>query len=138
VDGKPIQGEGTAALLLPAGVRGPAFLVRDNFHSLYTYNAAESYTLAIAHLADRLRGGAPFRRPWPTDDPGLSRSQRIELQNGLAALGYDVGDADGLIGPRTMEAIKEFQKSAGMTADGYPGLRLLRAVIAVPLNAAPR
>jgi lytic murein transglycosylase len=134
VDGKAIKGDEGAALLLPAGSRGPAFLVRDNFNALYTYNAAESYTLAIAHLSDRMRGGAAFHTPWPMDDPVLGRSQRIELQQSLAAMGYDVGEADGLIGPRTIEAIKDFQKSAGMMADGYAGLRLLQAVLSVPLN----
>ena len=100
---------------------------------VYRYNAAESYTLAIAHLADRLRGGGAFRAPWPLDDPALSRSQRIDLQAGLAALGYDVGEPDGLIGPRTMDAIKQFQKSAGLAPDGYAGQRLLKAVITTPL-----
>lgn len=134
IDRKPLAGEQSAALLLPAGVRGPVFLVLDNFHALYSYNASESYALAIAHLADRLRGGGTFRASWPTDDPGLSRSQRIELQQALAARCYDVGEADGLIGPRTMEAIKHFQRSAGLPPDGYAGWRLLRAVNAAPLG----
>ena len=132
-DERRIAGEESAALVLPAGVRGPAFLVFDNFFASYRYNAAESYTLAIAHLADRLRGGRAFRAPWPLDDPALSRSQRIDLQAGLAALGYDVGEPDGLIGPRTMDAIKQFQKSAGLAPDGYAGQRLLKAVITTPL-----
>ena len=135
LDGKAITGEQSAALLLPAGARGPAFLVLDNFFVLYSYNAAESYALAIAHLADRLRGGRPFRASWPIDDPALSRSQRIELQESLAAMGYDVGEADGLIGPRTMDAIKDFQKSTGLVPDGYAGQRLLEAVISTPLGA---
>ncbi len=133
-DRKRLGGDEPAALLLPAGARGPAFLVLGNFHALYAYNAAESYALAIAHLADRLRGGGAFRASWPTDDPGLSRSQRIELQERLSALGYDVGEADGLIGPRTMEAIKDFQRASGLTPDGYAGWRLLQAVSAAPLN----
>ncbi len=63
------------------GAEGPAFLVTRNFDALYSYNAAESYALAIAHLSDRLRGGAPFATAWPTDDPGLSRAERRELQH---------------------------------------------------------
>lgn len=135
LDGKKVAGEQLAALLLPAGARGPAFLVLENFHALYSYNAAESYALAIAHLADRMRGRPPFRAAWPTDDPALSRSQRIELQERLAAMGYDVGEADGLLGPRTMEAIKGFQRSAGLAPDGYAGQRLLQMMIATPLNS---
>ena len=69
-------GDAQAALLLPAGRGGPAFLVTRNFDALYSYNAAESYALAIAHLSDRLRGGGPLVQAWPTDDPGLSRAER--------------------------------------------------------------
>lgn len=131
---RPLTGNTPGALLLPAGVHGPAFIVLANFDALYSYNAAESYALAIGHLAERLRGGRAFRAAWPTDDPVLSRSQRIELQERLAMLGYDVGEADGVIGPRTVEAIKAFQQSRGLSPDGYAGARLLRAVMAVPLN----
>jgi lytic murein transglycosylase len=135
IDRKPLSGTEPGALLLPAGVRGPAFIVLGNFDALYSYNAAESYALAIGHLADRLRGGGSFRATWPIDDPGLSLSQRIELQERLAMLGYSVGDADGIIGPRTTEAIKALQKSLGLPPDGYAGWRLLRALLAIPLNS---
>ena len=90
IDGKPL-GEGDAGLLLPAGPQGPAFLVTHNFDVIYSYNAAESYTLAIAILAQRLAGGPGIVTPWPTDDPGLSRAERRELQTLLAKHGYDVG-----------------------------------------------
>src|SRR3546814_8144689 len=72
----------------------PAFLVTRNFDALYSYNAAESYALAIAHLSDRLRGGGPLVQPWPTDDPGLSRAERRELQRLLIAKGYELGEPD--------------------------------------------
>ena len=132
-DGKPLEGDDNAALLLPAGVRGPAFIVSRNFDVVHAYNPSEAYTLAILHLADRLRGAGHFKTPWPTDDPALSRAQRIELQEGLAIQGFDPGEIDGIIGPRTLEAIKEFQRAAGMTPDGYAGVRLLRALRSMPL-----
>jgi lytic murein transglycosylase len=78
IDGRPL-GEGDAGLLLPAGPEGPAFLVTHNFDVVYSYNAAESYTLAACVLADRLAGGSGIVTPWPTDDPGLSRAGRREL-----------------------------------------------------------
>jgi lytic murein transglycosylase len=132
----PLTGEAPAALLLPAGVHGPAFIVYANFDALFSYNAAESYALAIGHLADRLRGGRAFRAAWPTHDPALSRTQRIELQQRLAALGYDVGHADGIIGPRTVDAIKSFQKARGLQPDGYAGVRLHRALMTAQVRAA--
>ena len=79
IDGKEL-GEGEAGLLLPAGADGPAFLVTHNFDVIYSYNAAEIYTLAAAILAQRLAGGHGIVTPWPTDDPGLSRAERRELQ----------------------------------------------------------
>jgi lytic murein transglycosylase len=117
-----------AGLHLPAGPKGPAFLVLDNFTAIYRYNASEAYTLAIAHLADRLRGGAPLATPWPTDDPGLSRADRRELQRLLAALGHDVGVPNGVLTPQTRIAVKEEQQRLGHEATGRPGQRLLKAL----------
>ncbi len=129
IDGSALPaGEIPAALLLPAGQGGPAFLVTRNFDALYSYNAAESYALAIAHLADRLRGGGPFVAAWPTDDPGLSRAERRELQSLLIGRGYDIGEPDGMIGARTREAIKAVQTELGLQADGRAGQKVLRAL----------
>ena len=126
VDGTALPAGGVpAGLLLPAGRAGPAFLVTKNFDALYSYNAAESYGLAIAHLSDRLRGGAAFATAWPTDDPGLSRAERRELQTLLLARGHDIGAPDGMIGARTREALKQVQAEAGMDTDGRAGQRVL-------------
>ena len=124
VDGKPL-GSGSAGLLQPAEGGGPAFLVTSNFDAIFSYNASTSYALAIAHLADRLRGGGPFATPWPTDDPGLSRAERRELQTLLSRRGYDIGPADGAIGEKTRQAIADVQVRAGLPRDGRPGQRLL-------------
>jgi lytic murein transglycosylase len=120
--GVPADG---AALLLPAGPRGPAFIVYRNFDVIFGYNAAESYALAIAHLADRLRGGGPWATPWPTDDAGLSRAERRELQTLLARRGHPVGEIDGVLGPASRAAIRAEQERLGLTADGRAGQRLL-------------
>ena len=133
IDGAPMPAAATpAGLLLPAGKDGPAFLVTRNFDAVYSYNAAESYGLAIAHLSDRLRGGAPFATQWPTDDPGLSRAERRELQQLLIARGHDIGEADGMIGARTREALKLEQAALGLAADGRAGQRVLQALRASP------
>ncbi|GAB3332756.1 lytic murein transglycosylase [Marilutibacter aestuarii] len=116
------------ALLLPAGASGPAFLVFKNFDAIYSYNAAESYALAIAHLSDRLRGRGAFVAPWPTPDPGLSRRERRELQELLLARGHDIGEVDGMIGSATRAAIKLEQARLGMPVDGRGGRRVLEAL----------
>lgn len=129
-DGEPIDlpSDTRAAMLLPAGIKGPAFLVFRNFDAIYSYNASESYALAIAHLSDRLRGAGDFVTPWPTDDPGLSRKQRRELQTLLLARGHDIGEVDGMIGSRTRAAIKLEQQRLGRSVDGRAGSRILEAL----------
>ncbi len=129
VDGAPLPPDGPpAGLLLPAGEGGPAFLVTRNFDALYAYNAAESYALAIAHLSDRLRGEGPFVAQWPTDDAGLSRAERRELQTLLIGRGYDIGEVDGMIGSRTRDALRAVQAELGLEPDGRAGQRVLRAL----------
>jgi lytic murein transglycosylase len=131
VDGGRIDlpGSTRAAVLLPAGRGGPAFLVFRNFDAIYSYNAAESYALAIAHLSDRLRGGGPFVQAWPTDDPGLSRAQRRELQQLLLARGHAIGEVDGIIGSASRAAIQVEQRRLGQApADGRGGSRILEAL----------
>ena len=128
VDGSPLAGNGPAGLLLPSGAKGPAFIVLRNFDAIFAYNAAESYALAIAHLADRLRGAGTFQTPWPTDDPGIGRAQRREVQQRLLDRGFDVGTPDGIVGARTRTAIRAFQASAGLAQDGRAGLRVLQAL----------
>ncbi len=127
IDGRPL-GEGEAGLLLPAGSNGPAFLVTRNFDVVYSYNAAESYSLAACVLADRLAGGPGIQTPWPTDDPGLSRAGRRELQALLAKHGYDVGAPDAAIGTKTKAAIADFEQKQGMPVNGRASQKVLEAL----------
>lgn len=128
VDGSPLPASGSAGLLTPAGPQGPAFLVLRNFDAIYSYNAAESYGLAIAHLSDRLRGGGPFATPWPTDDPGLSRAERREVQTLLIARGHDIGEVDGMLGDKSRVAIRAEQERLGHEISGRAGQKLLKAL----------
>jgi membrane-bound lytic murein transglycosylase B len=114
-----------AFLLLPAGARGPAFLMLQNFRVIMKYNPAEAYALAIGHLADRLRGGAPLVQAWPREERALSMSERFEMQQLLARRGYDIGEPDGLLGPRTRIAIRSFQAATGQIPDGFASTLVL-------------
>jgi glucose-6-phosphate 1-epimerase len=128
LDGQALVGATPAGLLLPAGPAGPAWLVLANFDVIYGYNAAESYALAIALLADRLRGQAAPALAWPTDDPGLSRAQRRELQTLLLARGHAIGEVDGMLGSASRAAISAEQRRLGWPDDGRAGQKLLRAL----------
>lgn len=118
----------TPAGLLEPEPGGPVFLVFRNFDALYSYNASESYGLAIAHLSDRLRGGGSFIRPWPTQDGGLSRAEKRTIQELLIARGHDIGDIDGALGKRSVAAIKVEQARLGHEVNGRAGQLLLRAL----------
>lgn len=122
-----------ATLILPAGYRGPAFLVMNNFRSILRYNNSTSYALAISLLAERFQGRGQIQAGWPTDDDPLSRSERLELQEHLQAQGFEPGAADGIIGANTRQAIRQFQIALGWPADGYPDRQLLKALRNRPL-----
>jgi lytic murein transglycosylase len=128
VDGRPLGG-GDAALLVPAGREGPAFLVTRNFDAVFSYNAAESYTLAACVLSDKLAGGSGIVAPWPTDDPLLPLEGRKQVQALLAQRGYDVGGPpDGDIGTKSKAAIADFQQRNGLEVNGRASVKLLAAL----------
>ena len=110
---------------LPAGHRGPAFLVLPNFRAILKYNNSTAYALAIGVLSDRLRGGEGIQGRWPRDDRQLGRSERIELQELLASKGFTPGTPDGIIGANTRKAVRAYQLSLGLPPDGYPSHELL-------------
>jgi len=112
----------------PAGEVGPLFVVSRNFDAVFAYNAAESYGLAIAHLADRLNGAPPLKAPWPTDDPGLSRAERKTLQRALLGRGHDIGEVDGMLGEKSRAAIRNEQSRLGHPVSGRAGQKLLQAL----------
>jgi len=114
-----------AYLLLPAGAQGPAFLMLQNFRVITKYNPAEAYALAIGHLADRLRGGGPFVQPWPRHERVLTRAERYELQQLLVQRGYDIGEPDGRLGPRSRTALRAFQTAVGAVPDGFASASIL-------------
>ncbi len=124
----------SAGLLLPAGEDGPAFLVGKNFDTFYSYNASESYALAIAHLSDLITSEnsskTDFVTAWPTNDPGISRQQSKDIQQALLNAGYDIGGVDGIIGDNTRTAIQQYQTSRGIfPADGRAGQNFYRTIV---------
>jgi membrane-bound lytic murein transglycosylase B len=117
-----------ASIYLPAGARGPAFLVFANFKAILKYNNAASYALAVCLLADQLKGAAPVVRPWPRDLMVLNRDERMALQTSLAKLGYDIGKIDGLLGNKARAAMRAWQKKHQLPADGFATQDLLTRI----------
>ncbi len=135
----PLRSETPAALLMPAGADGPAWLVTRNFQAAWRYNRADAYALAIGLLADRLRHAPAMQAAWPTDDAALSRAEFVELQILLLRRGHCDVTADGRDGPRTRSAITVEENILGTTPTGRAGTKLLTALRAAvqPEAAAP-
>lgn len=113
-------------IFLPAGAKGPAFIVFENFEAILKYNRSTSYALAVGLLADHLAGREkPISAPWPRTDRALSLDERKALQQALKDKGFDPGPIDGVIGAGTKRALKAWQKSAGVPVDGYASLDTL-------------
>ncbi|WP_135447577.1 lytic murein transglycosylase [Tabrizicola caldifontis] len=125
VDGGDLPDHGPGSILLPGGHRGAAFLIWPNFQVIEKYNTADAYVIAIGSLSDRLKGGPPIRHGWPRELRALTLAERMELQELLGKAGFDPGGVDGRMGPKTVAAVKAFQKARGLVPDGYPSLEVL-------------
>ena len=124
---RPLPPGGTATeLIVPGGRNGAAFLITRNFHAILRYNNADSYALAVSHLADRLKGYPGLANPWPADHPGLRIEQRKEMQELLTARGFDTQGVDGNVGSNTTTAIRAYQQSRGLPVTGEPSAELLQ------------
>lgn len=114
-----------AQLVAPAGASGPIFLLFPNHFAIRKYNNSTAYALGIGLLADAFAGGAPLVKPWPVETP-LAIGDRIGAQTALAKLGFNPGSPDGVIGVNTRTALRAWQKSRGLVADGYLSMEMVR------------
>jgi membrane-bound lytic murein transglycosylase B len=117
-----------ASVLVPAGHSGPAFLVYPNFSVILGWNRSDYYALAVGLLADRLIGAEPLLRPPSLSEAALSRGTVKDMQTQLNHLGFEAGVVDGVMGSLTRSALRNFQTSRGMIADGYPDRKTLCAL----------
>jgi membrane-bound lytic murein transglycosylase B len=117
--------EALSSIYLPAGARGPAFIVYDNFRTVLKYNNAASYALAVCTLGDRLKNDPPIMAAWPRDEMPLTRDERLALQADLKKLGFDPGALDGVMGRQGRAALRAFQKARRLIPDGFATENLL-------------
>lgn len=115
----------SGAIIAPAGARGPAFVITENFRAILKYNASDSYALAVSYLGDAIAGRPGIQGGWPRGDRTLSNSEKSEIQRLLMAKGFDTGGVDGKLGAKSVDAVKGFQRSRGLVPDGYADSNLL-------------
>lgn len=125
-DGRKIPEHGPASILMPAGARGAAFMIFNNFHVIERYNTADAYVIGVGHLSDRIAGGKPIQAGWPRGDRPLRFVEKKEMQRLLASRGFLNDKIDGIIGPNTIAAVRAYQRSIGMVPDGYGSLDILK------------
>ncbi len=126
IDGRDLpKADLEASVILPAGHKGPAFLVYGNFNAILKWNRSLLYAVAVGHLADRLVGRSPLRTERPAKEWPMSRGQIEEMQSMLGSLGFDAGKPDGIVGSQTRRALGDFQRQAGLVPDGYPSQDVL-------------
>ncbi len=126
VKGNKVRNHGRASILLPAGAQGAAFMIFNNFHVLERYNTADAYVIGVGYLSDRIAGAGPLKAGWPRDDRNLRFAEKKEMQKLLTARGFNTLGVDGIIGPRTIQAVREFQASIGVIPDGYASYEILK------------
>jgi lytic murein transglycosylase len=117
-------------LVLPAGMKGPAFLATNNFSVLKLYNNSDVYAIFVGHVADMIGAGAPvdFVGAWqPVERFTRDRIQRF--QEVLVAQGYDVGKVDGLAGFKTRRTIGVQEKKLGLPLSCYPSRAVVDRVL---------
>lgn len=126
LNGRSVPNHGKASVLLPAGAQGAAFLIFRNFSAIERYNTADAYVIGVGHLSDRIKGGAAIQSKWPRGDRALTFKERKELQRRLTRAGFNTQKVDGKIGPLTINAVRQYQRSIGMAPDGYASLSILK------------
>ena len=114
-----------ASLIVPMGHRGPAFLVYRNFDVIMDWNHSVLYAISVGYLADRIKGSGKLIAK-PIDEPLLSKDNVLTIQQTLNLLGYNTGVPDGMTGPKTRSATRQFQSDIGLVADGYVGYELFQ------------
>ena len=124
--GSLAAGDLEAAVLLPMGRNGPAFLAYPNFDVYFEWNKSLVYVTTAAYFGTRLMGAPVYDAGQPS--AALSGDQIKALQTKLEARGFDVGGVDGILGAKTRDAVQTEQQRLGLPADAWPTLDLLNAL----------
>ena len=129
IDNTPLPAQDNAAILLPQGWQGPAFMVFSNFDAILDWNRSVNYALSVAHLANQLEADKPITAGAEAETEALTFNQMWALQGKLNELGFDCGIPDGFPGLQTQAAIRQYQATKNMPQDGYASPSLYQQLL---------
>jgi membrane-bound lytic murein transglycosylase B len=135
----------TSAIVLPQGAHGPAYMVFDNFDVVMTWNRSIFYALTVSELSNRLQSDKTpalkvainqttknkFEKTL-SQPKALSFVEMQLLQTLLNEHGFNAGLADGFPGVQTQAAIRAYQLTQQLPADGYASYDLLQRISSEP------
>ena len=124
MDNQPLPVQDNAAILLPQGWQGPAFMVFTNFDVIMDWNRSVNYALSVVHLANQLVADKPIIAGTDVENVSLTFNQMWALQGKLNELGFDCGAPDGFPGLATQAAVRQYQAAEKLPQDGYASASL--------------
>ena len=127
---QPLPDQDNAAILLPQGWQGPAFMVFSNFDVIMNWNRSVNYALSVAHLANQFTADKPILAGLDAENEALTFNQMWALQGKLNELGFNCGVPDGFPGLQTQEAIRQYQATQKLAQDGYASVSLYQRLFA--------
>ncbi len=119
--------KGKAAVIVPSGHDGPAYLVLKNFRVIMKWNNSVLYALSVGLLAQQIEAKAPSPIQVPASEPLATKTVKL-MQQKLTALGYNTHGADGILGSKTKKALQAYQKDNKLPSDGYPSKTVLKSL----------
>lgn len=119
-----LPGLDNAAIVLPQGWQGPAFMVFSNFDVIMDWNRSVNYAISVAHLADQFTADKPIIAADTVENEALSFNQMWALQARLNLLGFKCGIPDGFPGLKMQAAIRQYQATQKLPQDGYASYSL--------------
>ena len=124
-----IRAMGSSIGVTPAGAPLPTIQIepiqpQEELAAISTSEAAATTALSTDAPAVQAQASLPAITKDAAAEPLKGEQARTrDVQVALRAAGFDPGSADGRIGPRTRQAIRDFQAANGLEADGKVGAK---------------
>lgn len=107
-------------------------MLYPNFNVIMKWNLSKSYAISVGVLANKLIGGKGIQSFSNTSIDNKVDTYRVSemklLQEHLNKLGFETGKPDGIWGPQSRNAIRQFQLKHQLVADGFPNKEVFATV----------